>query len=78
VDPRAGFNSVEQKKAGHSSRAVKAYIFFVRSDAGIVGLNTTLGMDVWCMHLFCVCVVLCLGNGLATGCSLVQGVVPSV
>jgi hypothetical protein len=24
-------------------------------------------MDVWCMYLFCVCVVLCLGRGLATG-----------
>jgi hypothetical protein len=31
-----------------------------------------------CMHLFCVCVVLCLGSDLATGWSLVQGVLPSV
>jgi hypothetical protein len=30
------------------------------------------------MRLFCVCVVLCLGKGLATGLSLVQGVLPSV
>jgi hypothetical protein len=30
------------------------------------------------MRLFCVCVVLCLGSGLATGGSLVQGVLPSV
>jgi hypothetical protein len=31
-----------------------------------------------CMLLFCVCVVLCVDSGLATGWSLVQGVLPSV
>jgi hypothetical protein len=31
-----------------------------------------------CVRLFCVCVVLCLGSGLATGRSLIQGVLPSV
>jgi hypothetical protein len=31
-----------------------------------------------CMCLFCVCVVLCLGRGLATSWSLAQGVLPSV
>jgi hypothetical protein len=35
-------------------------------------------MDVWCLRLFCVCVVLCIGSGLATGWSLLQGVTPSV
>jgi hypothetical protein len=36
-------------------------------------------MDVWCVYaFFCVCVVLCLGSGLVTGQSLVQGVLPSV
>jgi hypothetical protein len=36
-------------------------------------------MDVWCMSaFFYVCVVLCLGSGLATGQSLVQEVLPSV
>jgi hypothetical protein len=44
----------------------KARTAFARSDAGIVGSNSTQGMDVWCMCLFCVCVVLCLGRGLAT------------
>jgi hypothetical protein len=34
-------------------------------------------MDV-CMRLFCVCVVLCVDSGLATGWSLVQGVLPTV
>jgi hypothetical protein len=31
-----------------------------------------------CMLLFCVCDVLCLGRGLATSWSLVQGILPSV
>jgi hypothetical protein len=31
-----------------------------------------------CMRLFCVCVVLCVGRGLATRLSLVQGDLPSV
>jgi hypothetical protein len=55
----------------------KAWTVFARSDAGIVDLNPTQGMDV-CVRLFCVCVILCLGSGLATGWSLVQGVLPSV
>jgi hypothetical protein len=36
-------------------------------------------MGIWWVYaLFCVCVVLCLGSRLATGHSLVQGVLPSV
>jgi hypothetical protein len=50
----------------------KARTVFVR-----VGSNPTQGMDV-CVRLFCVCVVLCVGSGLATGWSLVQGVRPTV
>jgi hypothetical protein len=34
-------------------------------------------MDI-CVLLFCVCVVLCVGNGLAIGWSPVQGVLPTV
>jgi hypothetical protein len=56
----------------------KAWTVFARSKAGIVSSNPTQGMDVWCMCLFCVCVVLCLGRGLATSWSLLQGVLPSV
>jgi hypothetical protein len=57
----------------------KAWTVFARSDAGIVGSNPTQDMDVWCvMRLFCVCVVLYLGSGIATGWSLVQVVLPSV
>jgi hypothetical protein len=31
-----------------------------------------------CVRSFCVCVVLCVGSGLATGWSLVQGVLPTL
>jgi hypothetical protein len=55
----------------------KAWTVFARSNTGIVGSNPTQGMDV-CLCLFCVCVVLYVVSGLATGWSLVQGVVPAV
>jgi hypothetical protein len=55
----------------------KAWTAFARSNAVIVGSNTTQGMDVF-VRVFCVCVVLCVGNGLATGWSPVQGVLPPV
>jgi hypothetical protein len=32
----------------------------------VVGSNSTRGVDI-CVRLFCVCVVLCIGRGLATG-----------
>jgi hypothetical protein len=52
---------------------------FARSEAGIVGSNPTQGMDVWCVcPFFCVCVVLCLGRGLATSSATFQGVLPTV
>jgi hypothetical protein len=57
----------------------KACTVFARLEAGIVGLNPIQGMDVWWVcAFFCVCVVLCLGRGLATSWSPVQGVLPSV
>jgi hypothetical protein len=31
-----------------------------------------------CVHLFCVCVILCIYRGLTTGWSPVQGVLPTV
>jgi hypothetical protein len=39
---------------------------FDHSYAGIVGSNSTRGMDV-CERLFCDCAVLCVGRGLMTG-----------
>jgi hypothetical protein len=44
----------------------KARTLFARSKAEIVGSKHTQGMDV-CVRLFCVCVVLCVRRGLATG-----------
>jgi hypothetical protein len=55
----------------------KAWNVFARSKAGILGSNPIQGMDV-SLRLFCVCAVLCVGNGLATGLSHVQGVLPTV
>jgi hypothetical protein len=54
-----------------------AWTVFAGSNAGIVGSDPTQGMDV-CVRLFCVCVVVCEGSGLATGWSPVQGVLPTV
>jgi hypothetical protein len=48
-----------------------------RLNAVIGGSNPTQGMDV-CVCVFSVCVVLCVGSGLATGLPLVQAVLPSV
>jgi hypothetical protein len=52
---------------------------FARWEAGIVGSNPKPDMDVLvCVYVYSVCVVLCLGSGLTTSWSLVQGVLPSV
>jgi hypothetical protein len=53
----------------------KARNAFTRSNIGIVGSNPTRGMDV-CVHS--VSVLSYAGNRLATGSSLVQGVLPTV
>jgi hypothetical protein len=50
---------------------------FAPSNTGFVGLNPTRDMDV-CVRLFSVYVVLCIGRGLATGSSPVQGVIPTL
>jgi hypothetical protein len=55
----------------------KAWRLFARSNAGIVCSNPTRGMDV-CVRLFCLCVVLCVGRGLVTDWSSVQGILPSL
>jgi hypothetical protein len=54
----------------------KAWTVFARSNTGVVGLNPTRIMDV-CVRVFCFCVVLCVGSGLTTGWSPVQGVLPT-
>jgi hypothetical protein len=44
----------------------KARNVFARSNTGVVGSNPIQGMDV-CVRLFCICVVLFVASGLATG-----------
>jgi hypothetical protein len=54
----------------------RAWTVSARSNTGIVGSNPTWGMDV-CVLLFCVCAVLCVRSGLATGWSPGQGILPT-
>jgi hypothetical protein len=49
---------------------------FGRSNIGIAGSNPAQGMDV-CPRFFCV-VLSCVGRGLVSGWSPVQGVLPTV
>jgi hypothetical protein len=51
----------------------KAWTVFAHSNTGIMGSNPTQGMDVY-VRLFHICVVLCVGRGLAMGWSPVWGV----
>jgi hypothetical protein len=46
----------------------RAWTIIARSNTGILGSNSTQGMDV-SLRLFCVCVALCVGSSLATGWS---------
>jgi hypothetical protein len=69
--------TVWMKKADHGDCFAKAWTVFALSNSGIMGSNPTRGMDV-CLSLFRVCVVLCIGRGLATGRSPVQKVLPTV
>jgi hypothetical protein len=54
----------------------KAWTVFARSNTDIVDSNPIGVIDV-CVCSFCVCVVLLIGIGLATGWSPVQGVLPT-
>jgi hypothetical protein len=54
----------------------KAWNVFARLNTGIVGSNPARGMDVFCVYS--VFVLSCVGSGLATVWSLVQGVLPIV
>jgi hypothetical protein len=53
----------------------KALNVFARSNTGIVGSNPARGMNVCVYSVF---VLSCVGSGLTTGWSLVQGVLPTV
>jgi hypothetical protein len=43
----------------------------------VLGSNPTKNMDA-CVYLFCVCVILCVGSGLETGWSPIQGILQFV
>jgi hypothetical protein len=55
----------------------KVRTVFARLNTGIVGSNPPWGMDIY-VCLFCVCVILRVLSGLATGWSSVRGVLPVV
>jgi hypothetical protein len=48
----------------------KAWTVFARSNTATVGSSPSRGIDV-CVHLFCVCGVLCADSGLVTGYGLI-------
>jgi hypothetical protein len=55
----------------------KAWTVFAPTHNVVMGSNSTRGMAVW-VRLFCVCVFLPVGSGLAMGWSSVRGVLPTV
>jgi hypothetical protein len=74
------FHNLENVDEGKSSTVAarsKAWTLFDCSNAGIIRSIPALGMVV-CVRLFYVCVVLCVGRGLATGWSPVQGFLPNM
>jgi hypothetical protein len=54
-----------------------AWTVFAHLNTVFAGSDPTRGTDV-CLRLFCVCALLCVGSGLATGWSPVQGVLPTM
>jgi hypothetical protein len=70
---------VKVKLADHSGRAVWVMNCLPSLERWDRGFETHSRHGcLHCVHLFCVCVVLCVGRGLATGLSPVQGVLPTV
>jgi hypothetical protein len=67
----SGYAAIHNFKAVYEMAAAryKAWTLCAPSNAGFVGSNPTQRMDV-CVRLFCVCVVLCICRGRATGWSL--------
>jgi hypothetical protein len=52
--------------ASHSGRAVEPMKYLRPLKYWCRGFESTQGMDV-CVRLFCICVVVCVGSGLAKG-----------
>jgi hypothetical protein len=70
-------NVVSSSSSSSSSAYHSGCSVFARSDTEILGSNPTGGMDI-CMRLLCVCVILCVDSGLATGWSAGQGALRTV
>jgi hypothetical protein len=69
--------SIWARKPITAAARSKAWTVFALPNTGTVGSNPTQGMDVY-VRLFCVSLVLYVGSDLATGWSVVQGVLPTV
>jgi hypothetical protein len=61
----------------HVAARSKAWTVFAFSYTGIVVSNPIRSMNVY-VPLFCICVILCVGSGLATSWSPLQGVLLTV
>jgi hypothetical protein len=73
------YSSIELSEPATVAEWSRACTVFALSEAGIVGSNPTQGMDVWYVYVFILCSCCpVLSRGLATSCSLVQGVLPPV
>jgi hypothetical protein len=74
-----GFSVCSQSFVDHSERAVYGMMNCLRSlENWDRGFESHSRHGCLCVRLFCVCVILCEGSGLETGCSLLQVVLPSV
>jgi hypothetical protein len=82
----ASFNEKEKWQKLSGSKRFRRPIGLMRKSQwplrhelpSLAGSNPTQGMDVCIVCIYCVCVVLCVGSGLATGWSSVQLVLPTV
>jgi hypothetical protein len=72
------FYRVENYKPIRVAARSEAWTVFARPNAGTVGSKPTQVMDVCIVCVYSVFVLFCVGRGLATGWSPVQGVLPTV
>jgi hypothetical protein len=70
-------NCREQRPTATVRARAGASTIFARSNVTVVSSNPTRGMDV-CVCIYSVCVVRCVGRGLAMGSVSCQGVLPNL
>jgi hypothetical protein len=73
-----GFYRTTWNYADHGDRAVKGMDCLRSLESWDRRFESHSSRGCLCLRLFCVCVVLCIGSGLAMGSSPVQGVLPAV